>query len=344
MGGDRAPEEIVAGSVEAAKRGVSVLLCGPQATLERELASFGDVQGIRIVDAPDLINPLDEPAAAVRSKPGSPLATACTLVRDGRAQAMLSAGPTGAALAAALLLIGRVRGVHRPGIAVMLPARGTACVLIDAGANAESRPENLVQFGLMGSIFAEEVLGIERPRVGLLSIGEESYKGTPEVVEAHQLLEASGLNFVGNCEGRDALSGEFHVIAADGFAGNVLLKGLEGAGAMLMRELKDAARSGLRAKLGGMLLLPALRGVRERIDPESYGGAYLLGVRGIAVIAHGNATRRAVYNAITVAARGVEHDLVDRLARRLSGSDLQDADQANTVPLVPEPEIGETTT
>jgi glycerol-3-phosphate acyltransferase PlsX len=347
MGGDRGPEELVSGALEASGEGIRVLLCGRSDQLEDVLGGRGDGR-VEIVDAPDTIDFHDEPAAAVRAKPGSSMVTACRLVREGRAQGAISAGSTGAMLASSLLTMGRVRGVHRPGIAVPLPAHGSPCVLIDAGANSESKPENLRQFGVMGAIFAEEVLGVESPRVGLLSVGEEASKGTPEVVEAHALLAGSGLNFGGNCEGRDALSGEFQVIVADGFAGNVLLKGLEGAGAMLMRELRDAARSSRRAKLGAILLLPALRGMRDRIDPETYGGAYLLGVRGISVIAHGNSSGRAIRNALRVAARGAEHGIVERMAQRLGdrtpASDLQDGDPVNTVPQVRQSETGETAT
>ncbi len=348
MGGDRAPAEMVAGAVSASRDGVGVLLCGRVEAIRQELEAHGDVPGIEIVDARELIDFHDEPAAAVRAKPGSSMVTACRMVREGRAQGAISAGSTGAMLAASLLTMGRVKGVHRPAIAVPLPARGGPCVLIDAGANSESKPENLRQFGVMGAIFAEEVLGLSNPNVGLLSVGEEATKGTSEVVEAHALLAASGVNFGGNCEGRDALSGEFQVVVADGFAGNVLLKGLEGAGAMLLRELRDAARSSLRAKIGGLLLMPALRGLRDRIDPETYGGAYLLGVRGISVIAHGNSSRVAVRNAVTVAARGVEHDIVGRMAQRLGasapGTDLHAGGEVNTVPLVPESENGEART
>jgi glycerol-3-phosphate acyltransferase PlsX len=189
---------------------------------------------------------------------------------------------------------------------------------------------------------------VDAPSPAVLSVGEESSKGTPEVVEAHALLSASGLHFGGNCEGRDALSGRFQVLVADGFAGNVLLKGLEGAGVMMMRELRDAARSSRRAKLGALLLLPALQGMRDRIDPETYGGAYLLGVRGICVIAHGNSSRRAIRNAVLVAARGAEHGIVDRMAQRVGGADpgshLQDGDPANTVTQVRESATGDTAT
>ena len=237
MGGDTGPEVIVPGALAALREGIGVILCGPRERVERAL---GDTvpAGVEVVDAPDQIDFHDEPAAAVRAKPGSSMVTACRLVREGRAQAAISAGSTGAMLASSLLTMGRIRGVHRPGIAVPLPAHGSPCVLIDAGATSGSRPENLRQFGVMGSIFAEEVLGVSSPCVGLLSVGEEASKGTPEVVEANRLLAASGINFGGNCEGRDALSGEFQVVVADGFAGNVLLKGLEGAGAMMIRELR----------------------------------------------------------------------------------------------------------
>jgi phosphate acyltransferase len=346
MGGDRAPEEVVAGAVSAAADGIRVLLCGPTERLTAELSGHGTPDGVEVVEAPGVIGSHDEPAVAVRSRPDSSLVTACRLVREGRAGAAVSAGPTGAMLAASLLVIGRIRGVARPGIAVLLPARGGPCVLIDAGANAESRPEHLVQFAVMGSLFAEHVLGIERPPVALLSIGEEASKGNTLTTETHPLLEAADLHFVGNCEGRDVLRGEVRVVVCDGFTGNVLLKGLEGAGEMLFRELRAAASSSLRAKLGGLLLMPALREVRRRTDPESYGGAYLLGLRGLAVIAHGNSSRRAVHNALSYAAKGVSGDVAGRLAGQLAqaggASDLQQAPPARTVPLVADPENGDT--
>jgi glycerol-3-phosphate acyltransferase PlsX len=244
--------------------------------------------------------------------------TACQLVRDGRAQAAVSAGSTGAMLAASLLQLRRIPGVARPGIAVVLPARGgKPAVLIDAGANSEARADHLAQFAVMGAVFAEDVLGIERPAVGLLSIGEEPTKGDAVTIEAHGLISQLGLNFTGNCEGYDALRGEIDVIVADGFTGNVLLKALEGAGRVLFEELRDAAMSDARSRLGGLLLKPAVRRLRSRMDSETYGGGYLLGLRGVSVIAHGNSSRRAIANALRLAARGVEGGMVERLESRL---------------------------
>jgi glycerol-3-phosphate acyltransferase PlsX len=292
-----------------------------------------------------VIEPSDEPAAAVRSKPGSSMVTACRLVRDGSAEAVVSGGPTGAMLAASLLHVGRIRGISRPGIGVPLPAQGAPCLLIDSGANSDARAENLVQFGIMGSQFMRDVMGIEQPSVGLLSIGEEPSKGNAVTVEAHPLLAAAGLNFSGNCEGRDVLSGRFQVVVADGFAGNVLLKGLEGAAAALLGEVRRAAESSTRAKIGGLLLRPALRAMRDRTEPDNYGGAYLLGLRGVVVIAHGNSGRKGIRNAIRIAARGAEVGVVGRMAERLATerptSDLQAPPAINTVPQVTAPEIGD---
>src|SRR3954468_6144531 len=214
MGGDRAPDEIVAGARAAARPGLRVLLCGPA---ERLQALVGDADGLEIVEAPDTIGFGDDPAASVRARPRSSLVTACRLVREGEAQAALSAGSTGAMLAASAIVVGRVRGVSRPGIAAVLPGRAGPCVLIDAGANAEARPENLLQFGVMGAVFAEDVLALPNPRVALVSNGEEPSKGTALVREAHALLAGADLQFIGNCEGRDALTGEVQVLVADGF-------------------------------------------------------------------------------------------------------------------------------
>lgn len=341
MGGDRAPAEIVAGAVAAAGTGVRVLLAGPEPELHEHLAGHGRVEGIEAVDAGEVIGSAEEPAAAVRAKPGSSLVTACSLVREGRAQGVVSAGSTGAMLAASLLRMGRIPGVLRPGIGVLLPTAAGPCMLIDAGANVDCRPEHLLQFAVMGSLFCEDVLAVERPRVALLSIGEEPTKGDARTVEAHALLSAAGIRFVGNCEGRDALTGRIDVIVTDGFAGNVLLKGLEGAGAALVAEVRGAASSGLRARLGGMLLAPALRERMRRTDPETYGGAYLLGVRGLSVVAHGNSSRRAIANAIRYAARGVAAGVVPRLTERLAGSDLREPAPARTVSHVADRPMGD---
>ena len=342
MGGDRAPEEVVAGAVMAARDGVRVLLVGHEPSLREQLAAHDPVEGVELVAAGEVIGSDEEPAAAVRAKPDASLVVACSLVRQGRAQGAVSAGSTGAMLAASLLRMGRIPGVLRPGIGVLLPTPGSPCLLIDAGANVDCRPEQLVQFAVMGSLFCEDVLAVARPRVALLSIGEEASKGDTRTVEAHPLLAAAaGLNFIGNCEGRDALTGAVDVMVTDGFAGNVLLKGLEGAGTALVAEIRQAARSGLRARAGGLLLAPALRERLRRSDPETYGGAYLLGVRGLSVVAHGNSSRRAIANAITYAARGVAAGVVERLTERLAGSDLREPAPTHTVSHVADRPMGD---
>jgi glycerol-3-phosphate acyltransferase PlsX len=221
-------------------------------------------------------------------------------------------------LAAGLVHLRRIPGVMRPAIAVPIPARYRPSVLLDAGANADARAEHLVQFAHMGAIFSHEILGVPNPDVRLLSIGEEDEKGNTLTLDAHSLLRASGLNFGGNAESRDLLRGAADVIVTDGFTGNIALKLLEGT----IKELLDALREEITAtapgKLGGLLIRPAARRLRTRLDPDTYGGAYLLGLKGLAVIAHGNSGRRAICNAIRLAARGVEHRIVDRLAERLA--------------------------
>jgi glycerol-3-phosphate acyltransferase PlsX len=221
-------------------------------------------------------------------------------------------------LAACFLELRRLPGVARPAIAVVIPSKHGPSVLIDAGANADARPEHLLQFAHMGAVFAEEVLEKRRPEVRLLSIGEEPEKGNQLTLEAHALLaEAEGLNFAGNTESRALLLGAADVVVCDGFTGNVVLKLLEGTITTLLDALREEITSSRRGRVGGLLIRPAARGMRHRLDPETYGGAYLLGLRGLAVIAHGNSSRRAIANAIRLAARGVEHDVVNRLAQRV---------------------------
>jgi phosphate acyltransferase len=308
LGGDRGPDEVIAGALEAARDGIEVVLYGPQTLATR---------GLELVPAEDEIAMHEKPAEAVRSKPNSSLVLANRAVGSGDAAAVVSAGNTGAMLAAGLLHIRRLPGVMRPAIAVVIPARSRSSVLIDAGANADSRAEHLVQFAHMGSVFAEEILERPNPEVRLLSIGEEEEKGNQLTLEAHELLRDSGLNFRGNTESRDLLRGAADVVVTDGFTGNVALKLLEGT----IKELLDAFREEITAtpkgKLGGLLIRPAARRLRTRLDPDTYGGAYLLGLRGLSVIAHGNSSSRALANAIRLAARGVDHRVVERLGERL---------------------------
>jgi glycerol-3-phosphate acyltransferase PlsX len=317
MGGDRAPEEIVAGALEAASPTISPILFGPSGL---------DTGGLELVETTQTIGMDEKPAEAARGKPDSSLVAACRAVGQGRADAVLSAGNTGAMLAACLLELRRVRGVYRPAIAVVIPSRRGASVLLDAGANADARAEHLLQFGHMGSLFAEEILDIERPEVRLLSIGEEAEKGNALTLEAHALLAESTLNFLGNVESRELLAGAADVVVADGFTGNVCLKLLEGPIKTVLDALREAIGATPRGKLGGLLIRPAARELRRKLDPDTYGGAYLLGLRGVAVIAHGNAPRRAIANAIRLAARGVEHDVVGRLEKRVSETVVASAD------------------
>ncbi len=259
----------------------------------------------------------EKPSEAVRAKPDSSLVAACRAVGSGQADAVVSAGNTGAMLAACLLELRRLPGVMRPAIAVPIPARRGPSVLIDAGANADARPEHLLQFAHMGAIFAEEILELERPTVRLLSIGEEPEKGNQLTLEAHELLAGSHLRFEGNVESRDLLVGAADVVVCDGFTGNISLKLLEGTIKAVLDAFREEIVSSRRGRVGGLLIRAAARGLRDRLDPDTYGGAYLLGLGGIAVIAHGNSSRIAIANAIKLAARGVEHGVVRRLAERL---------------------------
>jgi glycerol-3-phosphate acyltransferase PlsX len=309
LGGDHAPAEVVLGAADAAADGIEIVLFGP-AGLE--------TNGLPLVEAAQRIEMAEKPAEAVRAKPDSSLVAAVRAVASEEADAVFSAGNTGAMLAAGLLHLRRLPGVMRPAIAVPIPARHGPSVLLDAGANADARPEHLLQFAHMGSVFSRELLDVPNPEVRLLSIGEEDEKGNQLTLEAHRLLkEDDRLDFKGNAESRDLLRGAADVVVTDGFTGNVALKLLEGT----IKELLDALREEIGAtttgKLGGALIRPAARRLRTKLDPDTYGGAYLLGLKGLAVIGHGSSGRRAVANAIRLAARGAEHRVVDRLAERL---------------------------
>jgi len=308
LGGDHAPGEVVAGAAAAASDGLAPVLFGP--------ASL-DPQGLELVACAETIGMEEKPAEAVRAKPDATLVRAVRAVADGEADAVVSAGNTGAMLAASLLHVRRLRGVLRPGIAIVIPAKRGPTVLIDAGANADARPEQLVQFAHMGVVFAQELLDVADPSVRLLSIGEEREKGNQLTLEAHALLERAELRFEGNTEGRTLLEGEADVVVCDGFTGNVALKTLEGTIRSVIEGLRGEIRASVRGRIGGLLIRPAARGLRARLDPDTYGGGYLLGLDGLVVIAHGSSSRVAIANATRLAARGVEHRLVERLADRL---------------------------
>ncbi len=317
-GADLGPAEVAAGAARAAQGGVRVILFGPA-------EEIGPVPpGVEIVDAPVSIAKAADPAFAVRSTPEASIVQAAKAVADGRAQALVSGGSTGSALAAGLFNLRRDRGIYRPALALPVPMPGAPPVLLlDVGANVTCRPEHLVQFAHMGSAFAQAVMGVDRPRVALLSNGEEPAKGTPELVTVHEQLAGSGgtgLNFVGNIEGTQVTDGAADVVVMDGFTGNITLKLIEGVSGRTLRAIRDVAMSSTRAKLGGWLLGPAVRKLREEIDPEGPGGAYMLGLRQLGVVAHGRFTRRGFARAIEVAARGVEEDVISATREALKAA------------------------
>ncbi len=313
MGGDRAPGEILAGAAQAAAEGIPVLLVGPEG-----LEGTGDLP---VLHASEVISMDDDPAKSVRTKRDSTLVRAAEAVRDGKASAMISAGNTGATMASALLRMGRITGVARPAIATPVPVPGgSPTVLLDAGANAEVQADWLVQFAQMGRVYSQRRFGVSNPRIGLLSIGEEPGKGDNLRKETWELLnQADGLNFIGNVEGRDLMTGDVDVVVTDGFTGNVVLKTLEGSlkavvkalfGAFGQPEYADAANT----------LMPALLPLYETLDPDTYGGAILLGVDGVCIISHGSSSARAMLNGIKVAKEMVDTDMVGAIREAISGT------------------------
>ena len=314
-GADHGPVEVARGAAAAAERGVRVLLFGPAAQL-------GSVEGVEVVDAPVSIAKAEDPARAVRANPDASIVAAVEAVADGRAAALVAGGSTGTALAASLFRIKRGRGIHRPALAVLVPVPGAPFLLLDAGANVEVRPEHLVQFAHMGAAFMEAAMGVSRPRVALLSNGAEATKGPEDLVTAHAVLAEpeSRLNFIGNVEGFAIGTGEADVIVTDGFTGNVALKVMEGTSAVMMRAVRDAAESSKRSKAGGVLLRPALRELRDELDPQAQGGAVLLGLRKLVVVPHGSFGAEGIATAIELAARGVREDVVGRTLERLAAA------------------------
>jgi phosphate acyltransferase len=307
----------VAGPARPTKHRLGVLLFGPA----REIGPVAS--GVEVVDAPVSIAKAADPVAAVRSTPEASIVQAARAVADGRAQALVSGGSTGAALAAGLFNMRRDRGIHRPALALPMPIPGSPVLLLDVGANVSCRPEHLVQFAHMGSAFARAVMGIESPRVALLSNGEEPGKGTPELVEVHARLAGpagTGLHFIGNIEGTQVAAGAADVVVMDGFTGNITLKLIEGISGRTMIAVRDAAMTSRRGKLGGLLLAPSIKRLRREIDPESTGGAYMLGLRQLGVVAHGRFTRRGFARAIEVAARGVQEDVIAKTRSALESA------------------------
>ncbi|MFP5332745.1 MAG: phosphate acyltransferase PlsX [Acidimicrobiia bacterium] len=314
MGGDRAPTETVAGAVAASAQGVDVVLVGDESAIRDQLTALGSE--LPVVHAPDVIGMGDEPARAIREKPESSVAVCARMVKEGEADGFVSAGSTGAAMASAAILIGRIEGVLRPTIASVLPTRGTPTIMLDSGANPEVKPEHLLQFGEMGAALAEIGLGIDHPRVALLNIGEEKGKGRPLEKTAYELLANANVEFVGNVEGRDIAGDRTDVIVTDGFTGNVFLKTIEGAGGLVISLLDEALATASAATKEEVMGL--IKPIVHRMDYEETGGAFLLGVDGVVVIAHGSSGRRAIANALVMAHEGARGGLVARVASKVT--------------------------
>lgn len=320
MGGDHAPQTIVRGAAQAVRDlPARVILVGDRARLEPLVAEENHPEGLDIHHASDTIAMDAHPAKAVRRQTDSSIVVAARLVKEGNAHALLSAGSTGAAMAAPFFQWGCIPGIDRPAIASILPTLRGVCILLDVGAMVDSKPEHLKQFAIMGSAYSERVLGINAPKVGLLNNGEEEGKGCELVRGAYTLLSAvQDLNFCGNVEGRDILSGKYDVVVCDGFVGNVVLKFAEGLSFLILDLIREGITRNARSKLGGALLKPALREVRQRIDYTEYGGALLLGVKGVCVISHGSSNEKAIRNGIRVAYESVSAGVIQAITDKIS--------------------------
>jgi len=323
MGGDAAPRVAIDGAVAAARHfELGVALVGPQAALEREIARHPDLDParVRLVDAPEMIGMEEPPAASLRRKPKASIKVAADLVARGEAAALVSAGHTGATVMAAYGAFGMVSGVDRPALAATIPTRQRPAILLDVGASVECRPQHLLQFAVMGTVYARVALGIEAPRVGLLSIGEEATKGNELTRDAHRLLKTAPLAFIGNVEARDVYSGKADVIVCDGFTGNVALKISEGLVDVMESLLHEELSSTVTMRVGSLLTRRALRRFRRRVDYSEYGGAPLLGVGGVTIVGHGRSSAKAVRNAIAMAYRFAEGGFIHRVRDEIAAA------------------------
>jgi glycerol-3-phosphate acyltransferase PlsX len=316
MGGDHAPHEIVAGAVSAARTyDVTVSLVGKPDVIAAELKkhAIADLR-LPIVPASEVIEMDDKPASAVRGKPDNSMAVACRLVRSGAAQAFVTAGNTGGALAAGIFHVGRMKGVLRPALISPFPTHHGFCLLLDIGANADVRPEYLQQFAIMGSLYAQEVFGIANPSVRILSNGEEDGKGNQLVLDAAKLLAATpGIRFLGNVESKEIVEGAVDVVVTDGFTGNVFIKTAEAAVRLMQSAMREEYTRNLRSKVGALISRPALDRLRSRLDDSQYGGAVLLGLAGLVIVTHGRSKAPAIMHAVRVAKQAIEHDILNKI-------------------------------
>jgi glycerol-3-phosphate acyltransferase PlsX len=320
MGGDHAPAATVQGAVEAVRQfGMQVLLVGREAVLRKHLAHLGGPpHGLSVVDAPEVVAMDDPPTAPVRGKRDSSMAAAARLVRDGKACAFVTAGNSGAAMIAAKLIVGTIAGVERPALAAPVPGLDRQTLVVDVGANVDCKPHHLEQFAVMGHFYSQAVLGVERPRIGLLSIGEEEGKGDRVTVEAYRLLADTGLNFVGNVEGRDVYAGTVDVVVCDGFVGNVVLKVSEGLGEMIYGMLRREGRRSPTSAIGLLLAKGALTALKRKADYSEYGGAPLLGVQGACLVGHGRSSAKAIRNALRFAHRYATQGVVSHIESKVA--------------------------
>lgn len=322
MGSDRAPKPEIEGAIQAARRfGIPVTLIGPEETLGAELSRYSAAGSlpISIAHASEFITMDDKAVQAVRAKRDSSMRVGLRLVRDGQASAFITAGNTGAAMATAKMVLGGLPGVDRPALVAIIPtAVGTVCTLLDVGANVDCKPHNLEQFAVMGDIYFRSMFGVEKPRVGLLSIGEEEGKGNELTRESYDLLKQLPINFIGNVEGRDLYSGQVDVIVADGFVGNVALKTSEGVAHLVRQVLKESLAATITSQVGALLSRSAFADFKKRLDHTEYGGAPLLGVKGACFITHGSSNVNAIKNAVRVAADFVERKINENIERELT--------------------------
>ena len=321
MGGDFAPEEVVAGAIQAsAELDIDVLLVGDEAQIYPLVKKHGgkDSEHVKVVHAEDVITMKEEPLVGIRRKPKASINVAMSLVKQKEADAVVSAGHSGAAMASALLRLGRIKGIERPAIGAVLPTivPDKSVIVLDVGANVDCKPKYLEQFALMGTIYSRYVLGRQKPQVGLLNIGEESSKGNDLALTTHKLLtDNPQIPFLGNAEGRDVLSGEFDIIVCDGFVGNIVLKFAEAIGEVMLQIMKEELPKGLHGKLGTAVLKPNLMNIKRRIDRAEHGGALLFGVAGICIISHGSSRRGSMFSAIRLAKEAIDNEVLEKIKK-----------------------------